>query len=275
MFSSLTATAVEFKQQKLSEHLTVLYGEGGNIAVHHGQDGLYIVDDQFARLSDEIKKQLQLLHPAQAEFVINTHHHGDHTGGNENFANAGSHVIAQHQVRHRLQDKHGSDSAYLPRLTFSEDLSLHFNQEHAQLRHFAHAHTDGDAVVFFTVANAVHMGDLFFNTGSLPFVDVDSGGSVDGLLQALRQIAAMIDDNTKVIPGHGEVTNRATLLSYIKLIEDARTSLLNSMAQLASEDEVVKADPLAPLGLEYLQWLSKERVTRLFYRSLKQSDKIK
>lgn len=183
-FTSFADEAI-IKPQKLSEHIYVLFGQGGNIAASVGDDGVYIIDDQFAKLSPEIKATLSSLKPGSAEFVINTHHHGDHTGGNENFAKAGAHVIAHKNVHKRLEEKHGVNSDYLPVISFGEDLTLHFNNEHARIAHYANAHTDGDAVIFFTNDNIIHTGDIYFNSGSLPFVDVDSGGSVDGILKRL------------------------------------------------------------------------------------------
>ncbi|MBE0358680.1 MULTISPECIES: MBL fold metallo-hydrolase [Pseudoalteromonas] len=255
--------------QKLSDHVYVLFGQGGNIAASVGDDGIYIIDDQFAKLSDDIKKTISDLKPGSAEFVINTHHHGDHTGGNENFAKAGAHVIAHSNVHKRLEEQHGEGSDFLPRISFGHDLKLHFNNEHAHVVHYEHAHTDGDSVVFFSNDNIVHMGDIYFNFGSLPFVDVDSGGSVDGILAAVNDVVNQIDDNTKVIPGHGKVSDRSGLIAYGKLVQNAKDVMLKAMQNNARLEQVLKADPLAELGLEYAGWLPKEKVTTLFYRSLK------
>ncbi|WP_462156929.1 MBL fold metallo-hydrolase [Pseudoalteromonas sp. GB56] len=269
-FGMATAHAdeVEIKAQKLTDSLYVLFGQGGNIAAHVGQQGTYIIDDQFAKLAPQIKAKLKELNPDAAEFVINTHYHGDHTGGNEVFAKSGAHVIAHHNVHKRLQAKHGDDSDFLPRLSFSEDMTLHFNGEHARLQHFAHAHTDGDSVVFFDNANVVHMGDIYFNLGSLPFVDVDGGGSVDGILTAVQTVMDAIGDDTQVIPGHGPMSNKAGLQTYHDLVSKAKGIMLKAIAEHQTLDAVLKADPLAPLELEYASWLPKERVTTLFYRSL-------
>jgi len=255
--------------ERLSDSVYVLFGQGGNIAASVGEDGIYIIDDQFAKLSNDIKKTISDLKPGSAEFVINTHHHGDHTGGNENFAKAGAHVIAHDNVHKRLEEKHGANSDYLPRISFGHDLKLHFNNEHAHVVHYAHAHTDGDSVIFFNNDNIVHMGDIYFNFGSLPFVDVDSGGSVDGILAAVNDVIKQIDERTIVIPGHGPVSDRSGLVTYAKLVKKAKDLMLKAMQNNASLEQVIKADPLAELGLEYAGWLPKEKVTTLFYRSLK------
>ena len=255
--------------EKLSDSVYVLFGQGGNIAASVGEDGIYIIDDQFAKLSNDIKKTISDLKPGSAEFVINTHHHGDHTGGNENFAKAGAHVIAHDNVHKRLEEKHGANSDYLPRISFGHDLKLHFNNEHAHVVHYAHAHTDGDSVIFFNNDNIVHMGDIYFNFGSLPFVDVDSGGSVDGILAAVNDVIKQIDERTIVIPGHGPVSDRSGLVTYAKLVKKAKDLMLKAMQNNASLEQVLKADPLAALNLKYAGWLPKEKVTTLFYRSLK------
>ena len=255
--------------EKLSDSVYVLFGQGGNIAASVGEDGIYIIDDQFAKLSNDIKKTISDLKPGSAEFVINTHHHGDHTGGNENFAKAGAHVIAHDNVHKRLEEKHGANSDYLQRISFGHDLKLHFNNEHAHVVHYAYAHTDGDSVIFFNNDNIVHMGDIYFNFGSLPFVDVDSGGSVDGILAAVNDVIKQIDERTIVIPGHGPVSDRSGLETYAKLVKKAKDLMLKAMQNNASLEQVLKADPLAELGLEYAGWLPKEKVTTLFYRSLK------
>jgi glyoxylase-like metal-dependent hydrolase (beta-lactamase superfamily II) len=255
--------------EKLSDSVYVLFGQGGNIAASVGEDGIYIIDDQFAKLSNDIKKTISDLKPGSAEFVINTHHHGDHTGGNENFAKAGAHVIAHDNVHKRLEEKHGANSNYLPRISFGHDLKLHFNNEHAHVVHYAHAHTDGDSVIFFNNDNIVHMGDIYFNFGSLPFVDVDSGGSVDGILEAVNDVIKQIDERTIVIPGHGPVSDRSGLETYAKLVKKAKDLMLKAMQNNASLEQVLKADPLAALNLKYAGWLPKEKVTTLFYRSLK------
>ncbi len=255
--------------EKLSDSVYVLFGQGGNIAASVGEDGIYIIDDQFAKLSNDIKKTISDIKPGSAEFVINTHHHGDHTGGNENFAKAGAHVIAHDNVHKRLEEKHGANSDYLPRISFGHDLKLHFNNEHAHVVHYAYAHTDGDSVIFFNNDNIVHMGDIYFNFGSLPFVDVDSGGSVDGILAAVNDVIKQIDERTIVIPGHGPVSDRSGLVTYAKLVKKAKDLMLKAMQNNASLEQEIKADPLAELGLEYAGWLPKEKVTTLFYRSLK------
>jgi len=253
----------------ITEQLNVIYGQGGNIAVSHGKDGLYIIDDQFARLSNDIKKALGDIKTNKAEFVVSTHHHGDHTGGNESFAEDGSHIIAHNNVHKRLEAQHGKGSKFLPVISFGDDLTLHFNGENAKLKHYPHAHTDGDAIVHFTKANVIHMGDIYFNLGALPFIDVDSGGSVDGIINAVTDVLTYINDQTIVIPGHGKVTDTKALIKYLALMKKAKSAMVLAMEGNKSQEEVIAMKPLDVLNLQYSNWLSQERTTTLFYRSLK------
>jgi len=252
----------------VGKQLNVIYGQGGNIAVSHGKDGLYIIDDQFARLSNDIKKALGDIKTNKAEFVVSTHHHGDHTGGNENFANDGSHIIAHHNVHKRLEKKHGKNSKFLPVISFGDDMTLHFNNERANMKHYPHAHTDGDSVVFFTKANAIHMGDIYFNLGGLPYIDVDNGGSVDGIINAVTDVLTHVDANTVIIPGHGKVTDTKALSEYLVLMNKAKELMLSAMKGNKSQGDVVAMKPLDVLKLNYSDWLSQERTTELFYRGL-------
>ena len=262
------ANEVNFKLEELTKGLHVLYGQGGNIAISTGDDGIYIVDDQFAKLHDQIKQEISKLKPGAPEFVINTHHHGDHTGGNEKFAEAGAHVIAHHNVYKRLLIKHGKNSGFLPVLSFDSQMMLHFNNEDAKLWHYPNAHTDGDAIIFFSNANVVHMGDVYFNLGGLPFVDVDSGGSLQGVIAAVNDVLSRIDEQTKVIPGHGPVTNKAGLQNYLALLEKAKGLMLAAIEKHGDLERVQAARPLQSLNLTYAYWLPEERVTKLFYLSL-------
>jgi len=252
----------------VGKQLNVIYGQGGNIAVSHGKDGLYIIDDQFARLSNDIKKALGDIKTNKAEFVVSTHHHGDHTGGNENFANDGSHIIAHHNVHKRLETKHGKNAKALPVISFGDDLTLHFNNEHANIKHYPHAHTDGDSVVFFTKANVIHMGDIYFNLGGLPFIDVDNGGSVDGIIDAVTDVLPHADDKTVIIPGHGKITDKTALAEYLTLMKKAKSLMVNAMKEGKNQAQVVALKPLDSLNLTYSDWLSQERTTELFYRGL-------
>jgi len=198
----------------------MLTGAGGSIGVSVGKDGILIVDDQFAPLADRIRAALAELNPGEVEFVLNTHWHGDHTGGNEIFGET-SHIIAHTNVRKRLatpQQIRGraiepKPPQALPVVTFDESLSVHFNGEEIKAVHFPRGHTDGDAVVFFTKSKVVHMGDLFW-TARFPFVDLEAGGSVQGLTENVAAVIAKLPEDVKVIPGHGTLSTLDDVKAY-------------------------------------------------------------
>jgi glyoxylase-like metal-dependent hydrolase (beta-lactamase superfamily II) len=215
---------VEIKETKVAGNIYMLEGAGGNIGVSVGSDGLLIVDDQFAPLADKIHAALRGLSPASLKFVLNTHWHGDHTGGNAAFG-AEAPVIAQENVRKRMSTDQvifgdkvpASPKGALPVITFEDKVSIHFNGEEIKAVHFPSGHTDGDSVIFFTGSNVVHMGDDFF-AGRFPFVDIGSGGSVQGMTDAVAKVLAQIPADVKIIPGHGKLSTKADLESYHRML---------------------------------------------------------
>ena len=225
---------VQIKVTKVSGNIYMLEGEGGNIAASVGEDGIVIVDDQYAPLADKIQGALKDLKVTDkpVRFVINTHYHGDHTGGNEPFANTGSTVIAQDNVRKRLQtggtagnggsikmEVKPAPKGALPVITFEHDVTVHLNGEDIRALHFPAGHTDGDAVIFFPKNNVVHMGDDFVRYG-FPFIDVASGGSVQGMIDALEKASAQLPSDVKVIPGHGAVSNLDDVREFVKMLKE-------------------------------------------------------
>ena len=198
--------------------VSVLFGEGGNIGASVGPDGILIVDDQFERLAKDIEGALAKLAPGASapRFLINTHHHGDHTDGNKHFGKRAV-VVAHENVRGRLLGDKAPAPA-LPVVTFAERLALHFNGEEIRLIHVPEGHTDGDTVVWFTGSNVIHLGDLYFQVG-YPFVDTASGGNVLGLIEGLRGLLEELPADVRVIPGHGELTGRAELEEYVRMLE--------------------------------------------------------
>ncbi len=249
---------VEIKTTPLRAGTHLLTGAGGNIVASVGADGVFIIDDQFAPLTDRIVAALAKLSDKPPGFVINTHWHGDHTGGNENFGKAGAVIVAHDNVRKRMhagQMLRGSKvepapHAALPVVTFSSDVGLHLNGDDVQVWHVAHGHTDGDAVVKFAKANVLHMGDNFFN-GFYPFVDAESGGSIDGYLAAIQRGLALSDTATIVIPGHGPVSNRAELAAYGSLLKGHRDRIAALKQEGKSLEEVIAARPTAATDEEY------------------------
>jgi glyoxylase-like metal-dependent hydrolase (beta-lactamase superfamily II) len=215
---------VEIKATKVAGNIYMLEGAGGNIGVSVGSDGLLIVDDQFAPLADKIHAALRGLSPANLKFVLNTHWHGDHTGGNASFS-AEAPIIAQENVRKRLATEQtirdekvpASPKEALPVITFGDRISVHFNGEEIKVIHFPAGHTDGDSVIFFTGSNVVHMGDDFF-AGRFPFVDLDSGGSVQGMTEGVAKVLAQVPADAKIIPGHGPLSSKADLEKFHRML---------------------------------------------------------
>lgn len=214
---------VQVRAVQLSPGLHVLFGAGGNIGLSTGADGTFVIDDQFAPLTPKIVAAIRTITDRPVKFVINTHWHGDHTGGNENLGNAGALIVAHDNVRKRMsvdqfmaalnQKVPAAPRAALPVVTFSDAVTFHINGDSVTVTHVSPAHTDGDAIVHFLKANAVHMGDVFNNTG-LPFIDRSSGGSVFGIIKAADQVYAMTDAQTRIVPGHGQVTDRNRLKAW-------------------------------------------------------------
>ncbi len=236
MLSALCVSATSYAQQEvviettdLGSGVYMLKGQGGNIGVSVGEDGVFMIDDQFAPLSDKIKAAISEISDQPVKFLINTHWHGDHTGGNENFAKSGSVIVAHENVRKRMSTKQvmkafnrevpASPQLALPVITFTEQVNFHLNGDELNVIHVPNAHTDGDAIIHFKKANIVHMGDTLFN-GNYPFIDVGSGGSIQGFLQNLENVINLSDAETQIIPGHGKMTNKAELTLYHAMLAD-------------------------------------------------------
>lgn len=209
---------VEVKATHVAGKVYMLTGAGGNIGASVGADGVLIVDDQFAPLADKIRAALGTVGDGKLRFVLNTHYHGDHTGGNPVFGTEAT-IVAHQNVRKRLAT--GAEPMApvgLPVITFDRSLSVHFNGEEIRVLHFPSGHTDGDSVIFFTGSNVVHMGDDFF-AGRFPFVDLDAGGSVQGLTRNVRDVLARLPAGARVIPGHGDLSDASGLREFLAMLE--------------------------------------------------------
>ena len=248
---------VQMKVTKVSGNVYMLEGAGGNIGASIGDDGIVIVDDQYAPLADKIKAALKGITDKPVRFVINTHYHGDHTGGNAIFQQTAP-VIAQDNVRKRLEEggtagnlatikmevKPAPKEA-LPIITFDHDVTVHLNGEDIQALHFPHGHTDGDSVIFFPKSNVVHMGDDFVTYG-FPFVDLAGGGSVSGMIAAIDQIIPKLPPDVKIIPGHGPISNLDDVRRYVTMLKESRGAVEAGIKEGKSLDQLKQANVLAP-----------------------------
>ncbi len=284
-FASIAAAQappeVTIQTEQVATGVYVLYGSGGNIGVSVGDDGLFLIDDQYANLTLKVEQALARLHPEPPRFVLNTHWHGDHTGGNENLANKGSVIVAHDQVRVRMSAeqfseffKHktpASPRKALPVITFNDSLSLHVNGDEMHAVHVAHAHTDGDVFIHFPNANVIHTGDLMF-AGMYPFIDLDSGGSVAGVIAACDRMLLLANDTTRIIPGHGKVTDRAGLLAYRNLLATNSVRMGELVKAGKTVEEVLAAKPFAEYDAK-LAWgfITAERYVQILYRDQKRA----
>lgn len=227
---------VEISRESLRGDVHMLVGAGGNIGVLANDAGMLMVDDQYAPLAERISAALDAIAPGGPRFVLNTHYHGDHTGGNDFFARTGT-ILAHANVRLRLLDDEQVAAAALPMITYDRSIRLHMGEETIDVVHLPHGHTDGDSVVFFRAANVAHLGDHFFN-GRFPFIDLEAGGSVRGVLDNVASILAQIDDETIIIPGHGPVARRDDLQRYHDMISDSWARVQRGVAAGLGDAEI-------------------------------------
>lgn len=215
---------VEIKTEQVAPGVAVLFGAGGNIGVSYGEDGTILIDDQFAPLTEKIQIAVSTLGAQPVKFLVNTHWHYDHTGGNENLGKANAVIMAHDNVRVRMAAGQGNQKpaakVALPVVTYADGLKLHLNGEEVRVMHMPAGHTDGDSIVHWTKSNVIHMGDLFFLRMSFPFVDASSGGNVRGVVTAADKVLAIADDQTKIIPGHGPVATKADLQQYRNMVAE-------------------------------------------------------
>lgn len=266
------------KTIQVSDTVYMITGRGGNIGVSIGEDGTFLVDDKYAPMTDAILKAITSIKGDTPAFVINTHWHGDHTGGNENLGRQGSVIVAHDNVRKRLSVANEIPAFNmkseplakegLPSITYGETLSFHFNKETIAINHIPNAHTDGDSVVYFKNDNILHAGDIFFN-GFYPFIDVGHGGSLKGMLAAAELMLTMVDDKTKIIPGHGPLAKKADLLAYRDMLNTAYGELSKLKKQGKSLNAVLAAKPLKKLDAEWSDGIFKtDQWIGLLYKSI-------
>ena len=267
---------VEVQTIKAADGIYMLTGKGGNIGLAVGTDGVFLVDDQFAPLTDRIQAAITQVSDKPVKFVLNTHWHPDHTGGNENLGSSGTVIVAHDNVRKRLavdnfielfnMQSPAMAAAGLPVITFGDAVTFHLNGDEILVRHVVSAHTDGDAIVHFKQANVIHAGDTYFS-GMYPFIDTGSGGSVDGYVRAIDQVLEIANEKTVIIPGHGPISNRQELTAYRDMLKTItgriKTLLHNSLEQIQAEG--VTADFDATYGDGFIK---SEKFVEMLYQDL-------
>lgn len=269
---------VEVAITPIRDGLHLITGRGGNIVASTGPDGTFLVDDQYAPLTEKIQAALATVTDRPVRFVVNTHWHGDHVGGNENFGKTGAVIVAHDNVRRRMSTDQflaafdttvpAAPLAALPVVTFAESLSLHLNGDTMRVIHVDNAHTDGDALVHFERANVLHMGDTYFN-GLYPFIDLGSGGGIHGMIAAVARGVSLADGDTVVVPGHGPLGNRDTLKAYGEMLALFRDRIAALKEAGKTLEEVIAARPTA----EYDEklgggFIAPERLVGFIYESL-------
>lgn len=273
---------VEIKVTKVSGNIYMLEGAGGNIAASVGEDGIVLVDDQYAPLAEKIQAALKNIGITDkpVRFVINTHYHGDHTGGNEAFNNAGSTLIAHDNVRKRLEsggtagnggsikmENKPAAKAALPIITFQHDVTIHLNGEDIHAMHFPSGHTDGDSIIFFLKNNVVHMGDDFVRYG-FPFIDVSAGGSVQGIIDAMEKTTAQLPADVKVIPGHGALSNMDDVRAYTKMLKETSAAVQKALDEHKTLEQMKQAKILDPWSKFSGQFMNADAFIETLYNSL-------
>ena len=251
---------IEIRSTRVADGIYMLTGKGGNLGVSVGSDGTFLIDDQFAPLTDKIRAAIATFTDQPVKFLLNTHWHPDHTGGNVNMGKTGTVIMAHDNVRKRLavdnfiemfgMEAPAMDSAGLPVITFDQSLTLHLNNNEIRISHVNSAHTDGDSIVHFRDANVIHTGDIYF-AGMYPFIDTQSGGSTEGVLRALEKIAALSDSDTVIIPGHGPLGDKNSLTAYTDMIRTISGRIHRMIDKQSSLEQILAAEPTRDFDEKY------------------------
>lgn len=276
LYAQQDFSKVEVKAENLAPGVSVLFGAGGNIGVSHGEDGTVLIDDQYAPLTPKIQAAVAGLGASPVKFLVNTHWHGDHSGGNENFGKAGAVIMAHDNVRVRMASDQktpfgevkASPKVALPVITYAEGLKLHLNGEEVRVISVPPAHTDGDSIVHWTKSNVIHMGDLFFHKMSFPFVDRSSGGDVRGVIAAADKVLAMANDNSKIIPGHGAVASKADLKAYRDMLVAIVGTVEAAVKAGKTVEEVKAMKPADGFGVNPNGFITADRFIEMVYGTL-------
>ena len=266
---------VKIKINKLTNNIYMLVGQGGNIAVFVGEDGVFMIDDQFAPLTPKILAAIKTITDKPVKYLINTHWHGDHTGGNLNMAKEGAIIVSHDNVRKRMsmdqvirgRKRKASPKEALPIITFTEDMMYHFNGDDVLISHIHDAHTDGDALVYFTNNNVLHMGDAYFQ-GKFPYIDISSGGSIDGYIAGIQKAILLSDDKTIIVPGHGKISNKSELKPYLLMLKTLRNRVQSEIDKGKTLKQVVSDLSITANYKSFSGWITEERIKTAIYTSL-------
>lgn len=270
---------VTIKTTKLTDSIYMLEGSGGNILVSVGEDGVFMVDDQFAPLTVKIKDAISKITDKPIKFVINTHWHPDHTGGNENLGEASAIIVSHDNVRKRLSTEQFSDffkrsvpplsEKGLPIITFSDNMTIYQNDDKIHIIHMDNGHTDGDSIVFFTKNNVIHVGDDFSDK-AYPFIDISSGGTVDGLISSLKTISSRINDETKVVSGHTGISNKTKVNEYANMLTDVRNKTSQMITEGKTLEDIITLQPTSKYDKIYYDYSNRtpEDFVTHIYQSL-------
>lgn len=270
-FAAQAQEEISFKSTKLADGLHMLEGvggfTGGNLGLLSGADGVVLIDDGLEPLAPKLLAAVTEVAGADIDFVINTHVHGDHVGGNAALHQHGATIVAHDNIRRRMVEADAASEA-LPEITYADGVTFHLNNHRAQVMHVQHAHTDGDSLIFFPDANVLHTGDTMFN-GLFPYIDLDSGGSVAGFIDAQNRMLLLTDENTRIIPGHGPLANRADLVRARDMLVDARDRVQALLDDGMSAADIKEANPLADYHDDW-NWgfITTERMTETLLRAL-------
>jgi len=276
--SAIAHAQNEVSVVNVTDNIKILMGRGGNIGIFTGDDGTFMIDDKFPDMTEEVVNAIKSAGGDIPKFLINTHWHGDHTGGNESFGTQGSVIVAHDNVRARMSvdnvikafdmNAPAAPAIALPMVTYDSVIRFHLNGDNLDVIHVPTAHTDGDSIVHFTNTNVVHAGDVFFN-GFFPFIDTDHGGTLAGMIGGADQLLAMTDDDTRIIPGHGPLANKADLQKYRDMLVLAQERLADLKSQGKSLSDVTAMQPLADLDAEWGQVIfSAEKWVGLIFDSI-------
>ena len=268
---------VEIKPEQLAPGVAVLFGAGGNIGVSYGEDGTVLVDDQFAPMTPKIQAAVAALGATPVRFLINTHWHFDHSGGNENLGKAGALIMAHDNVRVRMAtdqktrfgDMKASPKVALPVITYADGLKLHLNGEEVRVIHVPAAHTDGDSFIHWTKSNVIHMGDLFMFGFSFPFVDVGSGGNVRGFVVAADKALAVANEQTKIIPGHGALASKADLQNHRNMIATVIAKVEAGIKEGKTLEQIKALKPADGFGIKTDGFITADAFVETVYSQVK------